>query len=107
MKKAIKYVINGDEWDISVLDKKTYSKKHGNDSYAITEIEQHYIDFTADAFCIELVLHELFHAHISYCYIETATLKQGQMEEVACELFAYRGNLINKQAKEIFKKLTK
>ena len=103
--KSVKYTINDDVWTFSLLSKKDYQKKHGKDSYGLMDSEAFTIDFIKKKFSMKLLAHELWHLHMYYTFYERSYLKVGQLEETSAELFAYRGALIVKQAKEIYRKL--
>ncbi len=100
--KSIDYEICGELWHISVLPKKEFQKKHGKKAYGITETEEQYIDFREDEFTMPIIRHEIMHAHFSYCFLESANLTGAQMEEVACDLYGYRGKIMDEQASDIY-----
>lgn len=105
MKKQVKYRINDDEWTFVVLSNKEYNKRASKDSDGLTDTEEFTVYFRKSEFKHTLVKHELWHVHEYYCFFERASLKSSQHEEISAELFAFRGDLMTKQAKEIFKRL--
>lgn len=98
------YRINDDNWTIFNLSKKKFKRKHGK-RLAITYCDKKRMHLRKDVLSIETIKHELMHIHLHYCFLDSADLDTEQLEEVACEVFAERGTIMEKQAKEIYKKL--
>lgn len=105
MKKSVKYSINHDAWVFSLLNDDAYVKKHSAESYAITNFDTYEVDFKQTVFDLKTVIHELIHVHFKYCYTGSTKISNDEIEEIFCELFSDRSNLINKQAREIYQKL--
>lgn len=70
-KASYKIQINDESWVCRVWPAKTYVKMHGNDSDAITNLVDKYMDFKDDAFLIETVSHELMHAYFKYLHLDS------------------------------------
>lgn len=51
------------------------------------------------------IRHELFHLYLDYTYTSSANLAAEQMEEITCDIFAYKGDEITKLAEEILQKI--
>lgn len=47
----------------------------------------------------------MFHVYLGYCYVETADLSQGQLEEVCAELYSHERYNMEKTIDTIYKKL--
>lgn len=77
------------------------------DSAAETDFDKKEIYFRSGDLSLIIVWHELFHAFVGYSYIQTASLTQYQMEEVSCEIFAYRWETIVKLGETIYKEMDK
>jgi hypothetical protein len=105
MEKVLKYVINDDEWSFIILSSKDYNKKASKDSDGLTNTEQFTVYFREKEFKLSLIKHELWHVHQYYCFFERADIKPDQHEEIGAELFAFRGDLMTRQALEIYEKL--
>lgn len=51
------------------------------------------------------IRHELFHLYLDYTYTSSAKLTAEQMEEISCDIYAYKGEEIGKLANDILAKL--
>lgn len=105
--KSAEIIINDDVWTFALLSRKEYNKKHGKDSEGLTDSEAKTVDMRQSKFTLQLLLHELWHVHCYYKFYERANLKAGQTEETSAELFAYRGEHMLQQGKEIYSVLKK
>lgn len=76
-----------------------------DDAEAEIDLQLKEIYFRKGMLTIEKVRHELWHLYFNYCFVETANLEMAQVEEVTCELFAYRGPTIIQRADEMFAQL--
>lgn len=106
--KKTKYSINHDIWSFSVLNEKEYITKHGKNSVAMTTFDTLEVDFKINELNMRTLIHELTHVHYHYCFTDSTNhVSLADQEEIFCELFAYRLELIRTQSKEIYKKLKK
>jgi hypothetical protein len=81
--------INGEKWEVKVLNNKAYNKLFGTDSCAITQIQDKKIFFTVDTCLnIDTIMHEITHAYFSYLCLDSTALKLEDLEEVNCEFLA-------------------
>lgn len=98
------YEINHDLWTFYVVGDDD-GVIIDEDSEAETDTETKEIHLKQSSVNLKNILHELWHVHTDYCFINTANLDAESMEEVSAELFSNRGDLILKQAREILEKL--
>lgn len=76
-------------------------------SEAETDFHTKEIWFRENELKLETVVHEVTHVFFGYTFTTTANLEGHQMEEIACELFSYKGKLILETSEEIFNELKK
>lgn len=104
--KKMRYDICHDKWRFTVMSQDDFIRKHKTDDEAMATFESYEVDIQEAHLTVETIKHELVHVHLNYCFLESASgLSKADLEEIYCELFARRSDLISKQAKEIFKKL--
>lgn len=103
--KRILFKINDDVWKFSILSDEAYTRKHGKDSIAVTSIDICEVDFKKSELGLKVIKHELLHAHVKYMYLDSAKINQDSMEEIFAEFVSDRIDLLNKQAKTIYKRL--
>jgi hypothetical protein len=56
---------------------------------------------------LETVIHEITHLFFGYTFTSAANLDAHAFEEIACELFSYKGKLILSISNEIYLELVK
>lgn len=96
--KYFKIKIKGDNWNIYLIRESDNDVIDEGD-IAVTRFSDRELYFKGTS---ELdIAHEVFHVYFGYCYIETANLMQGQMEEVACELYSHERHNMDKTIKDI------
>lgn len=100
----IKYTINEDEWTIYLTE--------DDDDVSIDETSgaevmfpQKEIYFRRSDLKQHIVLHELVHVYVGYCYLDNASLTFAQAEEVFCTLFSDKAAIILFKGNEIYNKL--
>lgn len=89
--KRVKFTIIDKKWSITSLSKKSYEKKHGDDSRAITIIEDRKIDLSPIGCDKETIIHELVHAYWYEICAHSADLEDDQAEEIFAELMSKFG----------------
>lgn len=90
--KVIKFKILDKAWTIRAMDKKTYRKKHGKHSEALTKLHKRRIDLNGVAGrSKETIIHELLHAYMSELCFHSAGLDEHSLEEVFAEIMAKHG----------------
>lgn len=82
----MKIDIRGNTWNIKLLSSRTYVRKFGNDSQAITLFDDREISFDKQFLNPSTVLHELIHALVFESHINSSELTGEQTEELICEL---------------------
>lgn len=91
-------VINEDTWTCSLWRAKSYNKKFGEDSEAITYPADKTVDFSDDNFDMETVRHELFHAHFKYLHLDSVV--DANVDDIEEILASWIGSHLDKfQAK--------
>lgn len=70
-KAEVQVLINEDTWTCRLWRAKTYEKLHGDDSGAITDVVEKFIDFRDDEFSLETVGHELTHVYFKYLHLDS------------------------------------
>jgi hypothetical protein len=83
--------IKGIEWKFYAQASSTYNRKHGTDSHAITYTKDHEIYFKLSELSPDYIRHELMHAYVMCCSINSSSLTADQMEEVCAEIFGEHG----------------
>jgi hypothetical protein len=77
---------DGIPWTVKFYRERAYVKEYGNDSAAITESQFKRIGINLDVVLPSEVRHEIFHAYLAECNIESANLTAEQVEEVAASV---------------------
>ena len=90
-KLPLKEKIKGYEWTFHAEKSRTYSRKHGSDSHAITYTSEKEVYFNIDTLAPEYIRHEVFHAYISSCSTNSSNLDTFQVEELCAEVYGYHG----------------
>ena len=72
-KATLTIQIQEDSWTLKLWRKKSYDRKFGEDSDGITFASDKEINFREDAFTLDLVSHELFHAYFKYLHLDSVT----------------------------------
>lgn len=89
--KVFSAKIKGLDWKFYAQSATAYTRKHGKDSHAITYTKDREVFFNANTLAPEYVRHEIFHAYICSCSINSSDLSTDQMEEVAAEIYGEHG----------------
>jgi hypothetical protein len=91
MKKVIKFEVMGKKWQLHAYAAKKYKKRNGKGSVAITDVNQRLIELSPFGTDRESITHELWHAYLGECCVNSADLDEENFEEVCAELFSKRG----------------
>lgn len=100
----ISKTIYGDKWTF-YLSAESDNVIIDEGSEAETDFHTREIWFRENELKLETVIHELTHVFFGYTFTSSANLDGHQAEEIACELFAYKGKLIQELSEEIFNEL--
>lgn len=104
--KKCKLLIKGSKWELEILPKDKYLLLHGSDSDAITKSDKKVIHFIKEEFCEKTCIHEIFHAYVSECHLQsTVSLSNLDFEEIIAELLEEYIDDIRDQAKWVYKRL--
>lgn len=99
----LKRKINGNLWTFHIVTAKEMRKQRNDGEFAglcVPAERAIYID--EDSVDYETVLHELYHAHFSYLYLDdTTSLQLNDLEEITAVFFCNKAATILKQAKKI------
>lgn len=98
-------LIIGDKWKIIIMEEDAFVRRFGNDTAAITILEDRKIYFHHNDFTKEIIRHEIYHAALFQTCTESASLTNDQFEEVACDVFGRFGPRLNRLANLIYKEL--
>lgn len=90
-KAPLKDQIKGHEWTFYAEKSRTYNRKHGSDSHAITYTHEREIYFNIESLAPDYVRHELFHAFVASSSTNSSNLTKDQMEELCAELYGEHG----------------
>lgn len=106
-KRSKKIKILGVLWSYKILEDFNYDSKHGTDSAAYIEHDEHkpFIRFRASDFSLPTVRHELFHAYVFGLHLSSADLSVDQFEEVVAEMLGTHLPNMEIQAQEIYNSL--
>lgn len=104
-KKKIKIDIRGQKWNVYLFTLENYHSELGEDSRAITEVENFDMYFSEDYLTLPIIRHELTHAMIESYAHYNAELTNPQLEEILCTIMEVYYEYIQELALTIFKKL--
>lgn len=90
-KTPLKEKIKGYEWTFHAEKSRTYTRKHGSDSHAITYTLDREIFFNIDTLAPEYIRHEVFHAYVASSSTNSSNLDKDQIEELCAELYGDHG----------------
>lgn len=79
-----------------------YRSAHGKDSMAICLKHHRKIVLTEKYVDIHTIRHELVHAYVASCCVESMHIKGDDMEELLCEVLSYHLEDIGKYSRKIF-----
>jgi hypothetical protein len=96
--KYFKVSIKGDDWNIYLIAEDDNDTVEEGD-IAVTKFSDREIYFKGTS--ILDIKHEVFHVYFGYCYVETANLTQGQVEEISCELYSHEEEKMKRTSLEI------
>lgn len=93
------------KWKIVLLEEEEYIVQHGDDAAAHCSEQYREIVFNEEELNLVNVKHELWHAYRYSMCTNSASLSALQEEEISAELFATRGDAMNRLARKIHKEL--
>lgn len=93
-----------DVWTFYLLDEDDTVVMDECDN-AVTDTETLEVHFRKAGVTKEETRHEVWHIIKHYCFTETAELTAHQEEEISAELYAFKGELMDKLSKEIYQDL--
>lgn len=103
-----KVKILGNTWTVHLKPSKYFSEIGHTQALALTSKDENVLLFRSDyKTTYQTVVHELTHAYFTMLCVDSAKLKQGQLEEIACDLVAHHSKEIHRQSRLLFKKLKK
>lgn len=104
----LKIKIKDVNWTTEILDDNIYIKQHDDTSLGITDSDTKNIHFRKSAFSESLVRHELMHAYVSSCCVDSMSeMEPEDMEELCCEIIGMHGKQIMNLSARVFKRLKK
>lgn len=105
----IRRKINGDMWTLKIVTSKGMRKEAGDKTTAgLCVAHEKTIYIRDDSVEYAVIAHELFHAFWSYLYLsDTNDIKLEDAEEIACTMFAAKGHIIVKKARQFTRELIK
>lgn len=99
------YIINSDKWIIYLIDKDDNVITDENIS-AEVRFDEREIYFRRNNITQKIILHELWHAFMSYCYLnDTNDIMLSDFEEITASLFSDRCEKILELTKDLLVKL--
>ncbi len=106
----MKIKVNGETWTLEVISSKQM-KKHREDGECLAGLcipADRVIYIAEDSMTLATVAHELYHSYFSYLYLsDTNDIHLDDLEEITATLFTERGEEMLKQAKTIYRQLSK
>lgn len=104
--RFLRYTINDDTWNVYLTDEDDHVIYEGGEhSEAEMSFDKREIYFRVNTFTLDIVLHEVWHANIAYCFLSSTSISHEDMEEISADMFAARGEHILNQGKELYKRL--
>ena len=99
--------IKGIKWTFEAFPLKKYKSMHGSESVAITDKMKKELHFIIGKCDIHTIRHEVLHAFVSSCCIDSADLDADAIEEIGAEIQAWHHDDIGRISKVIYKRLNK
>lgn len=102
--------IKGHKWQVYLVTAYGFKRAHGKmavDTIALADKAKREIWFQDTDIELSHVRHEVFHAFMSECRIDSANLTAEQMEEIAAEIVGDDFEQINRMSRKIFRWLKK
>lgn len=103
--KFIRTKINGDDWNFYLCKKADISSftDDGGTASAVTDSNEREIYISEEDLSIYILRHEYKHACDNYLFLSDCTgLSVTDMEEIQCNLFAWRGEQMIEQSRRIY-----
>lgn len=95
------------KWNYYAFSKVEYQKRHPDrESVAMCMKGEFYMDFLKEELDLPTVIHEVTHAFVSSCCLDSCdSISKEDMEEIFCEINGYHLEDILKVSKKIYKDL--
>ena len=104
--KSCKVQIKGISWEMRIISKGKYAVLHGLESEAVTMNNKKVIEYREDLFCEKTCIHELFHAYVNECHLQSVDdLNKEDFEEIIAEMLEQHIDNIRLSAKRVYKLL--
>ena|ERR1035437_9207658 len=88
--KTFLFKVRGRKWTVFVYTVEEYLKiEDVGDSHALTDTDLREFYFQTKWLDLPTIRHEVVHAFVKECHVESADLKGQQMEELLADFFAY------------------
>lgn len=88
--KTFLFKVRGREWKVFVYTVEEYRKiEDVGDSHALTDTDLREFYFQTKWLDLPTIRHEVVHAFVKECHVESANLQGAQMEELLADFFAY------------------
>jgi hypothetical protein len=107
LNKKLKLNIRSKEWTMVLMDVDSYHKKNGEDSRAITHIEEHEVYFNTDYLTLPIIRHEITHVFVESYSHYNVEYTNDQLEEVLCSIVEYYYHELDKISRQIYKHFKK
>lgn len=99
--------IKGIPWSFEKINAKKYKSLYGSGSMACTLKLEHKMVFIVGKCDLHTIIHEVTHAFISSCCLDSASLDEEAIEEVFCEINSWHLEDIRRISRVIHKRLNK
>lgn len=99
--KEVRFTVFGKPWTMRLMKRRSYNKKNGKDTLAMTYRLKHRIDISPNGVDLETITHEVVHAYVTELCLSSAEISVESMEEIFCELIAKHGTAILATAREL------
>jgi hypothetical protein len=100
--KKFKYNILGEYWEIQLLKPESYIALHGDDSLAITDIDDKIVYFRTDELHYKNIVHEINHTYLESQIKERKLPEETDAEEFFCNFNGKYAKQIVEDTLEIF-----
>lgn len=104
----MKLKIKGVSWHVKLVSERHWKRTEDAESFAITDTAKYQILFRKDYLSKGIVLHELLHAYVKCCSLESVTdLSSSAMEEICAGILQDHGEEMFLTATKLYSKLNK
>lgn len=99
--------IKGIKWTYEAFPLKKYKSMHGTDSVALTIKGKHEMHFIQGKCDLATIRHEVYHAFVSSCCVDSAELDADAVEEIGAEIVGHHLQDMDRISNIIYKRLNK